>query len=333
MIIHDSGYKKLLSNRTIFQQLIETFVQEEWVKEIDFTQCETLDKSFLSDHYKETESDLIYKVRFRGREAYLVVLLEFQSTVDRFMALRVLNYITNFYMDYVESTKPVTLLPPVFPIVLYNGEARWTAPVTVEALIQDHHLLGCYAPHFHYCAIIERDYREEDLLAIRNIVSTLFLTETHFDRDKVLQEFTALFQHEPDRQAVSVLLNWFRQLTLHGRFDAETFEEIHQVYETIEEAHAMLLNTLAREHERFRQEGMQQGIQQGMQQGVFKGLIQAISMLLESKFGNAGSELIRDISGLHDVNALQDTLEYVIHAASLPQVEEFVAASRKSLHN
>ena len=140
--IHDSGYKKLFSNKTIFRQLLETFVPEAWVNEIDFEHCETIDKSFVSDHYKETESDLIYKVQLRGRDAYLIILLEFQSTVDRFMVLRVLNYLTNFYMDYVESQEGVTLLPPVFPIVLYNGDRHWTSPVTFTDLIQNHHLLG-----------------------------------------------------------------------------------------------------------------------------------------------------------------------------------------------
>ena len=52
--IHDSGYKKLFSNRTIFRQLLETFVNEPWVAELDFSQAETLDKSFVADHYKAT---------------------------------------------------------------------------------------------------------------------------------------------------------------------------------------------------------------------------------------------------------------------------------------
>lgn len=76
MNIHDSGYKKLFSNRTIFRQLIETFVHEPWVKELDFSQASTIDKSFVDDHYKETESDLIYRVGLRGREVYFYVLLE-----------------------------------------------------------------------------------------------------------------------------------------------------------------------------------------------------------------------------------------------------------------
>ena len=57
--IHDVGYKYLFSNRTIFRQLLETFVHEAWVKEANFEAAETLDKSYITDHFKETESDLL----------------------------------------------------------------------------------------------------------------------------------------------------------------------------------------------------------------------------------------------------------------------------------
>lgn len=51
---HDSGYKRLLGNKTIFRQLYETFVEEDWVAKLDFDRAERLDKSFVSEHYKET---------------------------------------------------------------------------------------------------------------------------------------------------------------------------------------------------------------------------------------------------------------------------------------
>jgi hypothetical protein len=44
MNIHDSGYKRLFSNRTIFRQLIETFVEEEWVQLLDFERADTINK-------------------------------------------------------------------------------------------------------------------------------------------------------------------------------------------------------------------------------------------------------------------------------------------------
>ena len=81
MNIHDSGYKRLFSNKTIFRQLMQTFVTEPWVKDLDFEQMETVDKSFVSDHYKETESDLIYRVGLHGREVYIYVLLEFPTKI------------------------------------------------------------------------------------------------------------------------------------------------------------------------------------------------------------------------------------------------------------
>ena len=84
--IHDSGYKKLFSNKTIFRQLVETFVDQTWVKDLDFSQCQAVDKSFVSGHYKETECDIVYQVKLKEKPAFVYLLIEFQSTVDRFIA-------------------------------------------------------------------------------------------------------------------------------------------------------------------------------------------------------------------------------------------------------
>ncbi len=153
--IHDSGYKHLFSIRTIFRQLIETFIQEAWVKELNFEQCETIDKSFISDHYKETESDLIYRIRLKGKVVYIYILLEFQSKVDRFMVIRVLNYLTNFYLDYIATQqaakKRIRKLPAIFPIVLYNGKRKWTAKQEIAELIEAEPSLGSFAPTSSIC--------------------------------------------------------------------------------------------------------------------------------------------------------------------------------------
>ena len=183
--IHDSGYKKLFSNGTIFQQLIETFITEAWVKDLDFSKCETLDKSFITDHDKETaprgHPDLIYKIKLQRKTIYIYVLLEFQSKVDRFMVLRVLFYILSFYMDYTANYKRIKKLPAIFPIVLYNGKRKWSAPTRISDLIDTEPSLGTYAIDFQYLLLNEKAYTKEQLLTIRNIVSTLFLAEGHYD--------------------------------------------------------------------------------------------------------------------------------------------------------
>ena len=119
--VHDLGYSVLFSNKVIFRQLLETFVRQPWVAEIDFEQIEKLNKSFISKKHRKHESDLIYKVKLKDKTAYIIVLIEFQSTVQKFMAVRVLHYIMSFYLDLIKQ-KSLKTLPPVFPIVLYNGK-------------------------------------------------------------------------------------------------------------------------------------------------------------------------------------------------------------------
>ena len=86
MDIHDSGYKLLFSNKTIFRQLIETFVEEPWVQNLEFERAVRLDKSFISKHYQQTEGDIIYHVPLKKpddteTEVYFYILIEFQSGV------------------------------------------------------------------------------------------------------------------------------------------------------------------------------------------------------------------------------------------------------------
>lgn len=246
--MHDSGYKRLFSNPTIFRQLMESFVDQPWVRQVDFSQAERVDKSFVSEHYKESESDLIYRLPFGKGELYIYILLEFQSTVDRMMALRVLNYVTNFYMDLVAAGKNVRKLPPIFPIVLYNGEGRWSAALDMNDLIEPVPALGDYAPHYRYFKIAENEYSEEQLLGIGNIVSTLFLAESHYDIDLLTQEFRDLFDNEEDKQAAAFFFNWFRQLAFRGYIQPDEYASWEEVYRSSEEVKSMLV--AARERER-----------------------------------------------------------------------------------
>ena len=284
MNIHDSGYKKLFSNRTIFRQLLETFVNQEWVHSLDFDTCEPLDKSFISEHYKETESDLIYKIQFQDREVYIYILIEFQSTVDPFMALRVLNYITNFYMDFLVNNRGVNKLPAVFPIVLYNGEARWTAPVNLSELIEQTPPLGAFGLDFQYFLIAENRYSQEALLKIRNIVSTLFLAESYYDVEVLEVELLNLFSSEVDKEAVSLFLNWFKQLASHGRLESEDYESLESIYRTEEEVKTMLVTALERERQQIFQSGLREGKQKGRTEGKQEGLLEGKQEgLLEGK--------------------------------------------------
>lgn len=295
--IHDNGYKKVFSNRTFFRQLLETFVNEPWVADLDFSEAETLDKSFVADHYKATESDLIYKLKLLDEEVYIYILMEFQSSVDRYMVVRVAYYTLAFYMDYIANNKksndqkPDTKkneaskaekLPAVFPLVLYNGRDKWTAPERLADLIETKPTLGDYGVQCRYFKIAENEFGRERLLAIRNLVSTLFLAEAHYDIDLVLEEFSYLFSNETDKQAISLLVNWFRQLMVHGRVPEADYAAVEQEYHSIQEVKAMLIEALAKEREIWRQEVRQEERREGRKEGK----LELISQILQRRLGD-----------------------------------------------
>jgi len=252
--VHDYGYKRLFSNVTIFRQLLETFVDQPWVKELDFEHAQTIDHSFISDAYKETESDLIYKLKLNDQDVFIYVLLEFQSSVDRFISVRILNYITSLYVSLIKSGQIKDKLPPVFPIMLYNGDAKWTAHETVAEIIDHHDVLGNYGIGFQYLKIAENDYSAETLLQIQNIVSTLFLAENHYNVEQLEHELLELFEKE-DRTAISLFLNWFKMLAVDGRIDSTDYKAFEKIYTNQMEVRQMFATAISEKDKRLIQEG------------------------------------------------------------------------------
>ena len=80
---HDNAYKYLFSNRRIFLQLLKSFVHEDFVKDLTENDLELADKTFVSQDMLDRESDLLYKVNLNGKETYIYILIEFQSTPVR----------------------------------------------------------------------------------------------------------------------------------------------------------------------------------------------------------------------------------------------------------
>ncbi len=272
MNIHDSGYKILFSNRTIFRQLIQTFVEEEWVQRLDFARAVRIDKSFVSEEYQESEADLIYQVPLLGGVGAVIfyLLIEFQSTVERFMALRSADYLTSFYQDYRRSDSRVKLLPQIFPIVLYNGSDRWNAPETLAALMEQHVDLGDFGVQARYFPIIINQMPLAKLAAELNVVSTIFMAEAHYDSHRVVEKIVELYDQE-DPLAVSLLANWFMQMATHKRIPREDRALLEQEIRSRKELETMLVDALKKEDEMKRQIWLKEGIEIGEARGEARG--------------------------------------------------------------
>lgn len=178
---HDQSYRRLFSHPELIADLLRGYVHESWVEALDFETLERVSATFISKHLRIRESDVIWRVRFHGQWLYVYLLLEFQSGVDRFMALRMWVYLGLLYEDLARRGELTTdgLLPPVVPIVLYNGAARWSAPVEVAELIQPvpGTGLGRFHPSLSYLLFEESRFAADPLPEGRNFEKVNQLTE------------------------------------------------------------------------------------------------------------------------------------------------------------
>jgi len=166
---HDKSYKKLFSHPRMVEDLIKVFVRKDFVKDIDFNSLTELKQSYISDGYEEKEVDLIYKIKHKNGIAYFYILLEFQSTVDKYISLRMLTYILLFYQDLIKQSKSGKL-PPVFPIMLYSGNEKWTAPDNLQELIDiPYKSMKTFIPSFKYFKIIENEFSIKSLKKLKKL--------------------------------------------------------------------------------------------------------------------------------------------------------------------
>jgi predicted transposase YdaD len=123
MTIHDSGYKRLFSHPEMIRDLLVGFVHEPWIADLDFASLETYRGEFIDDRLQQRRNDVIWRLRLGPDWFYVYVLLEFQSGVHPFMAARLSTYLDLLYQDLIRGRQlgRRRRLPPVLPIVLYNG--------------------------------------------------------------------------------------------------------------------------------------------------------------------------------------------------------------------
>ena len=141
MADHDGGYKLLFGNKRMVEDLVRGFVPEPWVDRLDFSTLQLCEGSYVTEGHRRLEQDMVWRIRWEGEGTpsegrpgdrrpserhwlYVYLLLEFQSRVERFMAVRMLNYLSLLYLDLVKQRELTEndKLPPVLPLVLYNGK-------------------------------------------------------------------------------------------------------------------------------------------------------------------------------------------------------------------
>jgi predicted transposase/invertase (TIGR01784 family) len=125
---HDLMVRAVLSDLTEPTSFLQTHLPEAVSQALNWSTLTLLEGSFVDEDLRESEADLLYEVEHVSGETslWVYVLLEHQSTPDRWMRLRLLKYCCRIwdlsFRDYPEQRE----LRAIVPLVFYQGERSWS---------------------------------------------------------------------------------------------------------------------------------------------------------------------------------------------------------------
>jgi hypothetical protein len=352
---HDGLYHRFFSDPAVVAQLLREFVAGPWLDGLDLEAMERVATKFHADTGERREGDLVWRIPGRdGGDAYVMLLLEFQSTPDRWMALRMLVYAGLLWQQLVKERRlqPGGKLPPILPVVLYNGEPRWQAPLALRNLIglPGASPLWQWQPRIRYHVIDEGAFTAGDLERRDGLPALLFRLENSPDpsqlvglagdvlawfaghpgfgaAQKVLVELLGVAM-EPLGPAVQVpddLLEVRNMLvTRMERWVAQQRLELDQrvneaVQQAVEQAKQQAEQQAKQQAEQAEQRGEQEGRQRGEQKGRQQGEATLLLRQLERRFG-ALPDTARDRVLAADTVTLEEWALRVLDAATLDEI-------------
>ncbi len=124
---HDAIHKLLCCFPRVIADILQGYVRGDWVGRLDLGTLEQVPSERVSGALRRRLNDSVWRVRCDdGTWVWVYLMLEFQSSVDARMALRMLGYVAALYeeLDRMEEFRDGKV-PAVAAVVLYNGEAEW----------------------------------------------------------------------------------------------------------------------------------------------------------------------------------------------------------------
>jgi hypothetical protein len=333
----DRAIRRLLEHPHNLREVVAE-VLPDIADRFDFDHVEPVRRDFLMEDWRRRESDLLFRLPFRGDEGeqpvLVCLLVEHQSGPDAVMPLRVLIYAVLYWErewkaweDDHQPGEPLRL-SPVVPIVFHTGSRRWRTNRTLAQLMAGPRVLRRLAPRWPILFWDLAAHSPQDLLegagdwlrALAVVRAEEEETETFTDiYGEVLRGLEALAAREKIRWSdlMEFVLSWaFRR---RPRTEIEQLKKIaaasHKNWQRKREIRKMS-KTLGQTWE----EWAEQRKAEGKAEGRIQTRQEDIRLLLEERFGEVPDDILRKIEGTTDADRLNDWFRQAARARSLDEL-------------
>ncbi|WP_205737192.1 Rpn family recombination-promoting nuclease/putative transposase [Acidovorax sp. HDW3] len=291
------------------------FIPDAWLHSLDYSTLQKMPGSYVSDDMRHRADDVVWRVKVGGDWVYLYILIEFQSKVDAWMAVRMMSYVGLLYQDLIKAKQvlPDRKLPPVLPIVLYNGDAPWTPATNISELIPKvPGLVSQFLPQMQYLLIAENQYTEAGLAQMQNLAAAMMRLQRPPEQSTVLEVIDLLnawLDDNPELKRIFAI--WIRAVLLRQSKNDLALPKVQDLKE--------LKMTLATRFEEWAHQHKDQGRQEGRQEGRKEGEARILQRLLVARFGPLSQETLAALNAASTAQ-LEAWTDRFLSARSLDEV-------------
>ena len=302
----DPANKRLFSHKSMVAGLVR-LLGDDWVDDLDLDRLERLPAESVSGDLRTRRADLPWWAPFKpgtGHPAGAGVMfhIEFQSSPDAHMADRLLEYVALLRFDLhrtgwmaAEGGRTVAHVP----LVVYNGRARWNAPLRLAEPEWAPPELRDLQPRLAGRLIDAGAYAGDDAADGNPARAVLALDAASGQGlEPALARAEALFSAADDQALWQSFAVWCHGI-LSPRLDGQ-LPTLANHKET-----TMLAEALRERDEMKIDEGRREGRQEGRQAGRQEGQREVLCGLASRRFGAAaGAELEAVLAGVEDASEL-----------------------------
>ena len=318
---HDSVFKVGMSDPHIAIEIIEGYLPKKLVAQMDFSTLTRCNTEYIDTHLRNTQSDILYKLRSNERTpCWIYLLFEHQSTYDARMPLRIFRYMCRIMETHQGERGKDAKLPIVIPTIVYNGPPskyesvlRFSDAFENPAMAKKYMFHGAHIVNIHAMTdeqLLQHEDAAIPMMLLKHLRDTDFL-ET---QRKILPKIAHLYQKAHGKPLVSSFLHCIMEIL--PRTDMEALSDIAAGHiDNNDLKGAANMQTIAQYlREEGHKVGHQEGHQEGRRLGQEEGRVFAATHMLQDDMPPADvarilrmtEQEIRTIQALHAAEGLEE---------------------------
>lgn len=299
---HDRFFRKAMQERRVIKQCLAAHLPEDIQLWVNLSCLDLQSESLINPALNMQMTDILYCTNLLRTQEDFYILLEHQSTPDKFMPFRIIKYVIGIMDRHVQGKSEKTkALPLIFPIVIYSGNKAYNYSMELSNLFRNRErgkiIFGEIKPpllinlkKFSYeffedkgeygaMALMMKWVHEKDLLIFtKDIINLLNRLEKGKNRDYI----NSIVSYLVEAGEIS---------------DREKF--INQLREGLFDKGESFMPTLA---VLWKEEGIEIGIEKGIEKGIKQGAIQTSREIAQHllALGKISVKQIAECTGLSE---------------------------------